>query len=163
MSKTIKDQLSLVKGLDLNQLKLNYESINEVTIDRLLTSSEDGSLMLSADRIANIKKIYRQIKKDFFDNKKMLNEEGWKAIEGYPFSFGVEDTALDLMAFRATGPRMVARVIKDTGILEQGAVSAISKLGRTLQQMAIDGKHDFSPIIEAMLKARQAFNDVHGT
>jgi len=89
-----------------------------------------------------------------------MDSGAWKAIESYPFSFGIEETALDLMSFRGTGPRMVARAIGDTAMLEQGAVSAIKNLGRMLQHIAIDGKHDFSPIIEAMMKAREAFEGV---
>jgi hypothetical protein len=162
MSKTIKDQLHLAPKLELNELKLDYDSINEETIGRLLSKTEGfRDDKMTPERIDRVKRIYRQIKKDFFNNKKLLNEEGWKAIKEYPFSFGVEDTALDLMAFRATGPRMVARAIADTGFLEQGAVPVIKTLGRMLQQIAIDGKHDFSPIIEAMAKARDSFEAVH--
>jgi|GEM_PF-1862772 len=164
ITQKIKDQLHLDPSLDLNKIKINYDSLNEETIERLLTKTEGfGDNKMTPERIERVKKIYRQIKKDFLDNKDFMNNEAFAAIKKYPYSFGVEDTALDLMAFRGTGPRMVARAIADTGILEQGAISTIGKLGRMLQQMAIDGKHDFSPIIEAMMKARQAFNDVHGT
>ena len=162
MTGKIMNRLHLGQKLDLNQLNLNYDSINEETIERLLSKTEGfGDNKMTLERIDRVKMIYKTIKKDFFDNKKLLNEEGWKTIKDYPFSFGVEDTALDLMTFRATGPRMVARAIADTGVLEQGAVPAIKNLGRMLQQMAIDGKHDFSPIIEAMAKARDAFEGVH--
>lgn len=166
ISQKIKDQLRLDPTLDLNKVKITYKSLNEETIERLLKQTKgvdkEGKLLMTPERIETVRKIYRAIRENFL-NGEFLNGKGIEAVKDYPFSFGVEDTDLGLMAFRGTGPRMVARAIKDTGILEEGAIPAISNLGRMLQQMAIDGKHDFSPIIEAMLKARKAFNDVHGT
>lgn len=168
-SKRIKDQLYFdpTSTIDLNKVKIDYGFLNEKTIEELLLNKtegkdKDGNLLMTPERIEKVQKIYRAIRENFL-NGKFLNGEAIDAVEKYPFSFGVEDTDLSLMAFRGTGPRMIARSIKDTGILEQGAVPAITDLGRTLQQMAINGKQDFSPIIEAMLKARKAFNDVHGT
>ena len=166
ISGKVKDQLRLDPSLNLNDIKVDYESLNEVTIERLLKQTKgvdkDGKLLMTQERIEKVKKIYRAIKQNFI-NGKFLDKDGREAVKNYTFSFGVEDTDLGLMAFRGTGPRMVARSIKDTGILEEGAIPAISNLGRMLQAIAIDGKQDFSPIIEAMVKARKAFNDVHGT
>lgn len=166
MSQKIKDQLRLDPTLDLNKVKIKYESLNEETIERLLKQTKgvgkDGKLLMTPERIEIVKKIYRTIGKNFL-NGEFLNEKGIEAVGEYPFSFGVEDTDLGLMAFRGTGPRMVARAIADTGIMEQGVIPAVKNLGRMLNIMAIDGKHDFSPIIEAMIKARNAFNEVHGT
>lgn len=165
-SKKIKDQLYLdpTSTLDLNKVKIDYGFLNKETIERLLSSTEGfGDNKMTPERIKKVQDIYNAIRKNFLNSKFLDEQGGIKAVKDYPFSFGVEDTDLSLMAFRGTGPRMVARSIKDTGILEQGAIPAITDLGRTLQQIAINGKHDFSPIIEAMLKARKAFNDVHGT
>lgn len=166
MSEKIKNQLHLDPTLNLNEIEINYESLNEATIERLLKLTkgvgEDGKLLMTSERIERVKQIYRAIEKNFL-NGEFLNKAGIEAVKDYPFSFGVEDTDIGLMAFRGTGPRMVARAIKDVGILEEAAIPAIAKLGRMLQTMAIDGKHDFSPIIEAMIKARAGFNEVHGT
>lgn len=165
-SQKIRDQLRFDPTLDLSDVNVTHESLDEKTIERLLKTTKgtdkDGKLLMTPERIEKVKQIYQAIKKNFLHGG-FLDNKAIEEVKAYPFSFGVEDTALDLMAFRGTGPRMVARAIKDVAALEEGAIPAISKLGRTLQQMAIDGKHDFSPIIEAMLKARQAFNDVHGT
>lgn len=166
ISQMIKDQLRFDPTLDLNKVKITYESLNETTIERLLKQTKgvgkDDKLLMTPERIEKVKEIYHAIRKNFL-NGEFLNGKAIDAVNAYPFSFGVEDTDLGLMAFRGTGPRMVARAIKDTGILEEGAIPAIKNLGRMLNIMAIDGKHDFSPILEAMIKARNAFNEVHGT
>lgn len=167
-SKKIKDQIYFDPDLtlDLNKVEIDYKQIDENTIKDLLEKTKgvdgNGRLLMTPERIKKVQAIYKAIKKNFL-NGDFLDNEGKKAVKEYFFSFGVEDTDLSLMSFRGTGPRMVARSIKDTGILEQGAVPAISKLGRTLQIMAVDGSFSFEPIIKAMMTARQAFNEVHGT
>ena len=74
----------------------------------------------------------------------------------------MEDTDVSLMAFRATGPRMVARAVKDVGSIESTITNWIINMPLVLNEIAINGKHDISPIIEYMRKAQRAITDVNG-
>lgn len=105
--------------------------------------------------------VYRSII-THYKNTKFLDGEGIKQIEKFKFTFGLEDTDLSLMAFRGTGPRMAARAIKDVATIEQQIIPWIIEMPRVLNEVAINGKHDFTPIIEYMRKAQKAITDVNG-
>jgi hypothetical protein len=66
------------------------------------------------------------------------------------------------MAMRATGPRMIARSINDIGQME-AVTGWIINMPRLLNQIATSGKQDFTPIVEYLQKAQNAFTSVHGT
>lgn len=66
------------------------------------------------------------------------------------------------MAFRGGGPRIVPRAIKDVGIMEREVMPWIDQMPQLFNDLAINGKHDFSPIIEYLRKAKNAYNGVHG-
>ena len=111
------------------------------------------------------------MKKDFFETKTdkkgnkfvYLDNMAFKAIKEYPFTLGLEDTDMSLVAYRGTGPRMVARAIKDTASIEQSVTPWLMNMPNIMSAVATDGKHDISPLIEYMLKAKKAINDVHGS
>ncbi|MCR4276612.1 MAG: hypothetical protein NUV87_00625 [Candidatus Roizmanbacteria bacterium] len=105
--------------------------------------------------------VYRSIIAHY-KNTKFLDGEGIKQIYKFKFTFGLEDTDLSLMAFRGTGPRMAARAIKDVALIEQQIIPWIIEMPRVLNEIAINGKHDFTPIIEYMRKAQKAITDVNG-
>lgn len=165
MSGTIKDQLAFDPTLDLHQLKNIHGVLNEETIERLLSQAKgrdkNGNTM-TPERIAMVKKIYQMIKKDYL-NGEFLDEKGIKAVKDYTFTFGLEDTDISLIAFRGTGPRMIARSIGDIAGMEANVVSGILELPRMLNRIATDGKHDFSALTEYLRKAQDQIQRVHGT
>ncbi len=146
--------------------------LNEAKIRELLSKnySENGDLkdrtFKSEGEISDVIELYRHIKQSFIkkdsSGMEFLDDEGIKRIKDFTFTFGLEDTDVSLMAFRGTGPRMVARAIKDTGTIETEVIPWIIQMPLVLNELAINGKHDFSPIIEYMRKAQRAITDVNG-
>lgn len=105
--------------------------------------------------------LYRLIRQEYL-NDSFLDGEAMDAMNKYPFSFGVEDVDMRLIAFRGTGPRMIARSIGDAALMEEQVIGGFLELPEILHKMSIDGKHDFTPVIEYLLKAKKAFTSVHG-
>ncbi|MFH0979397.1 MAG: hypothetical protein V1803_00390 [Candidatus Roizmanbacteria bacterium] len=165
ISRIIKDQLAHDPTLDLHKVKNLPSVLNEATIERLLsqikTVDKDGNLVWNTERIENVKKLYRTIRKKFFENKDFLNKEASVIIKDYTFTFGLEDTDLSLIAFRGTGPRMIARAIGDIGNIESNVIPGLIDLPKMLKIIATNGKNDFSPLIEYMQKAQKAIQMIH--
>ena len=107
------------------------------------------------------------MKNSFFskdsNGKAYLDQEAFKELKNYPFTIGLEDTDMSLVAYRGTGPRMIARSIKDTALLEQTCTPWLMNMPVIMSEIAVNGKHDITPLIEFMLKAKKAINDVHGS
>ena len=165
ISNVVKDQLAHDPTLDLHKVKNLPSVLNEAAIEKLLsqikTVDKDGNSVWNSGRIENVKKLYRSMRKNFFENKDFLNKEAWEAIDGYTFTFGLEDTDLSLIAFRGTGPRMIARAIGDTGSIETNVTQGMIDLPKMFSHIATDGKHDFSPLIEYLTKAQATIQRVH--
>lgn len=160
MSESIKSAYFMFEGKSLNKITkynyiLNEESIRRLLNDRLKDKKEE--------RIENVIRIWKEMSRsDRYLNSKFLTENGFGAIKNYKFTFGLEDTDFTLMAMRHTGPRMIARSINDTAQME-AITGWIINMPRILNQIATNGKKDFTPIIEYLQKAQNAFTSVHGT
>jgi hypothetical protein len=155
MSEYAKESSHLFPDLKLNNFnKFDYQ-INEQTIRELMEGK------FEQQKINDVIKIFNKMKENYLNNS-FLDKEGFKAINGYKFTFGIEDTDFSLMAMRSTGPRMIARSIGDIGQMES-ITPWIINMPRVLNQIATSGKHDFTPIIEYLQKAQNAFTMVHGT
>jgi hypothetical protein len=139
----------------------NYDELmknfTEGKISELLTAKG-----LEPGRIKKALSVYKLIQEKYLAKEEFLNGEALKAIEEYPFTFGLEDTDLRMIAFRGTGPRMIARQIKDLATMEEKVINGLFGIPKMLKEMAIDGKQDFSPMIKYLLDAQSAFRDVHG-
>jgi len=161
ISEYIKESSHLFPGKGLNNFN-NFEfEINEASIREIMGDAAKGGHPFDAKEINDVVSIWRKMK-ELYLNPKFLDKEGFSAISGYKFTFGLEDTDFTLMAMRNTGPRMIARSIKDTAVMEK-ITPWIIEMPRLLNQIAISGKHDFSPIIEYLQKAQNAITQVHGT
>jgi len=132
-------------------------TLNEGKIRELLKNKG-----FSDERLNNVIKLYERINKKFLSNDKFMNKEAYKVISNYGFSFGLEDTDMRLIAFRGTGPRMIARSIGDVALMEEKVINGIMKLPGLFHEMSIDGKQDFSKVIEYLRQAQDAFRGVHG-
>ncbi|MBI5127417.1 hypothetical protein HZA76_03090 [Candidatus Roizmanbacteria bacterium] len=162
ISELIRAQIGLDKELTLDKIENLPYRLDEKTIRELLSKNADGKEgFLSNERIEDVVALFKQIKINF-DNFDFLNDRASEEIRKYSFTFGLEDTDVSLMAFRGTGPRMIARAIKDTGSLEAEVVPWILNMPQLLNEIATNGSYDFSKIIEYLKKAQMALTMVHG-
>jgi len=129
-------------------------NLNEKTIKELL-----GKTTIGNERIEDVLSLYKIIQEKFIGDTKFLDGEGVTAIEKFPFSFGVENTDMKLCAYRATGPRMIARQIKDMASMEK-VVNGFVGLPKLFIQIAKNG--DYSELIKYLLECQDIFRDVHG-
>jgi len=157
ISSKIKQGLSLDKSLGLQNFSHLSFKLNEDTIKELLSKKH-----ISKERVDEVLFVYSKIKDNFLKSS-YLDGDAIKQRNEYSFTFGLEDTDFTLMAFRGGGPRIVPRAIKDVGIMEREVMPWIDKMPHILNDLAINGKHDFSSIIEYLRKAQEAYNNVHGT
>ncbi len=139
---------------------LHYQ-LDENRIRELLSKNKENKMFKSEKEINDAVEVFKKIKESFKE-KDFLDDEAYKRIKNYTFTFGMEDTDISLMNFRGTGPRMIARAIKDVASIEQTVTPWILNMPMVLNEIAINGKHDFSPIIEYMRKAQKAITDING-
>lgn len=156
ISDKIKKGLSLDRKLGLGDFShLSYQ-LDENTLKELLSEKK-----IPEKRINEAIYVYNKIK-DIFLKNSYLDDKGIKQRKEYTFTFGLEDTDFTLMAFRGGGPRIVPRAIKDVGIMEKEVMPWIDKMPWLFSDMAVNGKHDFTPVIEYIKAAKNAYNGVHG-
>lgn len=166
ISEKIREEISFDKEWTLDRsdkikdlpFRLDEEGIRKLLKNKY--KSEDG--YKSQEEIQRVVDLWNHINNDF-NTSKFLDSKGAEKIEEYKFTFGLEDTDMSLIAYRGTGPRMIARAIKDIGGIEAAVTPWISNMPQIMNEVAISGKHDFSPIIEYLRKAQKAIFDVHGT
>jgi hypothetical protein len=130
-------------------------NLNEKSITELLRSKG-----LTPERIKKTIDLYTLIKEKFIGKEEFLDGEAVEAINKYPFSFGVENTDMKLIAYRGTGPRMVARQIKDIAAMEKTVIGGFVGLPQMFGEIAKTG--DFSPLIKYLKECQNVFLDVHG-
>ena len=70
----------------------------------------------------------------------------------YKYTFGLEELDLSFIPWRAGGNRMLPRAIGDISEVEKNVSGEIMKFPDALRKIAIDGKHDFGPILEILEK-----------
>lgn len=141
--------------------RLSENKIRELLSKNVSDKENVDRTFKTEKEINDVLELYRQIKQDFM-KPEYLDSKGKKQIKEFRFTFGLEDTDVSLMAFRGTGPRMVARAIKDTATIEHEIIPWIIQMPLLLNEIAINGKHDFTPVIEYMRKAQRAITDVNG-
>ena len=144
---------------EFDDIDVGYR-LNEEKIRELLSKNKEDKTFKSEKEINDAIEVFRHIK-DSFKKGEFLDNEGAKRIQDYTFTFGLEDTDISLMNFRGTGPRMVARAVKDVALAEQVITPWIIEMPRIMNEIAINGKHDFSPLIEYMRKAQKAITEIH--
>lgn len=167
ISEKIREQISFDKNWKLNQIDESFSlRLNEDMIKELLAKKSNGKdIFKSSKEIDDVVALWRYIRTDLGKDKFLDRVEGGGAekINDYTFTFGLEDTDISLIPYRGTGPRMIARAIKDTGSIEQNVTQWMLKMPDVLSEIAVNGKHDFTPIVEYLRTAKKAINDVHGS
>jgi len=163
ISRQIREQMSFNKDLKLNEIENLPSKLNEAMIRKLLSKDSLGKNEFKSEKdIQRVVDLWRHINKDY-NNEQFLDGEGTAKIKEYKFTFGLEDTDISLIPYRGTGPRMIARAIKDIGSVEATVTPWLLNMPNIMNEIAVSGKHDFSPIIEYMRKAQKAIFDIHGT
>ena len=170
ISGKIREEMSFNEDFGLNQtdkiIDLPYRLSGD-KIRELLSKNSNGKEFKSPEEVERVVKLWEYMKADFFktdtDGKVYLDGIAFEEIKKYPFTIGLEDTDMSLVAYRATGPRMVARAIKDIASIEANITSWLINMQNILPEIAINGKHDSSPMIEYFRKGQKAIFDVHGS
>lgn len=163
ISRQIREQMSFNKDLKLNEIENLPSKLDEAMIRKLLSKDSLGKNEFKSEKdIQRVVDLWRHINKDY-NNEQFLDGEGAEKIKEYKFTFGLEDTDISLIPYRGTGPRMVARAIKDIGSIEATVTPWLLNMPNIMSEVAVSGKHDFSPIIEYMRKAQKSIFGVHGT
>ena len=163
ISKQIREQMSFNKDLKLNEIENLPSRLDEAMIRKLLSKdSRNENEFKSEEDIQRVVDLWRHINNDYNTNQ-FLDGEGATKIKEYKFTFGLEDTDISLIPYRGTGPRMIARAIKDIGSIEATVTPWLLNMPGIMSEIAVNGKHDFSGLIEYLRKAQKAIFDVHGT
>ena len=141
-----------------------YELTQDV-VRRLLQSKG-----YSEERINNTCTLLGKIETNYMQGKegiKFLDETllgmvktGDTVTKDYKFTFGLEEMAMSFIPWRAAGSRMLPRAISDISNVEKNVAGEILKFPDTLNKMAIDGKHDFSPVLEICEKVYKAMEGI---
>ncbi|MEK6900054.1 MAG: hypothetical protein AABX05_02935, partial [Nanoarchaeota archaeon] len=130
ISGKIREEMSFNEDFGLNQtdkiIDLPYRLSGD-KIRELLSKNSNGKEFKSPEEVERVVKLWEYMKADFFktdtDGKVYLDGIAFEEIKKYPFTIGLEDTDMSLVAYRATGPRMVARAIKDIASIEANITS----------------------------------------
>lgn len=144
-------------GLSIGDKK--YE-INEESIRRLLTGKVN-----SAAEVENVVSLYTKIKGNYLTDKK-FDEEYKKKYLGddkeYRYTVGIEELDARFISFRAAGGTIIPRIVNDIAKVENDVVGNIGEMFKSFHSVAIDSKHDFSPILEAIGKMKTTYEGIHG-
>lgn len=165
MSKIVRERIKLEPTIKLSEFDDIPYRLTAKKIKDLFTQAvgHDGRpLMADQKRISEVLDLYQVLNKTIL-NEAYLNGDAIKDVKGYTYTFGLEDTDFSLMTWRATGPRLTARALNDTGSMEKNVIPWIIEMPKLLNKIAVSGKHDFSPIIEYLQKAQDTITAVHGT
>src|SRR3989344_867094 len=156
--------------IGLDELEGIDFKLNESTIRQLLENEAKDITPIEIDQAVDLYKILKEDYigldsakgKKFFDEFALYLNPAFSEEGGYTFTFGLPDTDFSFVTFRGTGPRLVARAIKDTAQIEQKVVGNIFKLDETLRTMAGDGKQDFEPLVQILYEIKNALEEIHG-
>ncbi len=177
------DLLSLPDGNDANGVlidksrdlyriagNINYR-LDEREIRRLLAGKLAGR---PANQIDRVIELYHKIMDSYYDpnsgflhdknNANFLDEYANTIKRGdFKYTFALDEAALDFIPFRSAGQRVLPRAIGDISSVEQNVVDGIKKFPDLLLITSINGKNDFSEIIQTIAKAKKALDGAIGS
>jgi len=136
-------------------------------IEYRLTPEKVADLLggkLDGARIAQVQALLRNIQTTYSRNTEYLDGSlaGFLRHGEYKFTFAADEVDLSFIPWRGAGARVLPRAIGDISVIEKSVAPELIKVPKVLQQLAIDGKQDFSPIIEIMTKVHGALDGIHG-
>jgi len=80
----------------------------------------------------------------------------------FPFSIAPEELENSLLAWRASGEKVLKRRLGDIASVETEVFANLTKFISLLPQVATDGKHDFKPLVEVIKKIQTFLQGAHG-
>lgn len=158
---------ALVEGKPLEEADLTF-TLQGKTIEGYRLTEEAIDALLRSKRfdetdIGRAKEVFNKIKQEYIENDTFLKKFTKEYIKGnkYPFALGIEEFDARFVAFRGGGPRILPRSLKDTAALEMNVVHEIQNFLGVLRTAAIDGKKDFSPIVQSLARVKGTLENVH--
>ncbi len=140
------DKLDQLNVLGDFEYKLSEEKISSLLKGKL-----------SPEKINQVAEFYKKLEELYSNNPVYLDKFGnFIRDETYKFTFGLEELDLGFVPFRSAGPRVLPRAIGDIATTEQGLSDVVKNFPDMLQKVAIGGKGDFSEIVNAIAKAKDA-------
>lgn len=139
--------------------ELDYKLTEGKIVDLLKGKIDDPA------RLEQIKDLYRRITTAYSGNEAFLDGRLARMLKSgeYKFSFALDEVDMTFIPFRGAGARVLPRAIGDISAIEKNVAAELTKLPKTLQQIAIDGKHDVAPVVEIMTKVYGALDGIIGT
>lgn len=168
LRKRVSERMREIKKLPENEHykfgEVPYELTQEVVRELLRGSGyEESKIQNACTLLSKIEAKYTHGKDGakFLDST-LLNmiKAGGVVSRDYKFTFGLEELDMSFIPWRAAGNRLLPRAIGDISTVEKNVAGEIMKLPATLNQMAIDGKHDFSPVLEICEKVYKAMEGI---
>ncbi|MDH7476709.1 MAG: hypothetical protein QHH09_04625, partial [Microgenomates group bacterium] len=114
-------------------------------------------------KVAKALELVKLIKEHYSENEGFLNDFASfirGGLKKYPFTFALEDTDISLLKFSGGGQTVIPRFIGDISQIEQNVVQPILNFPQLLHMVSIDGKHDFSKIIETIQKIKTTIEGI---
>lgn len=164
----VSDEMRKIKGLPESEHyrfgEVPYELTQEVVTELLRGKGfSDEQIKNACTLLGKIESHYMQGKEGikFLDTTLLNNVKAGGAVDkDYKFTFGLEELDMSFIPWRAGGNRMLPRAIGDISTVEKNVAGELIKLPGILNQMAIDGKHDFGPVLEICEKVYKAMEGI---
>lgn len=147
---------SLLENGDLTNVSTKF--ILKDNLERLLEGKIGGP------ELNDVKAVYDKMFKTFQtkDFIKYGLSEFASAHKKFPYAVGQEEFDARYITFRGSGGRVLPRALGDIGKIETGVHANLMKFLGSLHNVAIDPKHDFSPLIESIEHIKKEIEGIHG-
>ena len=149
------------------QKKAGKELFQQTDIEYRLSDDKLRKLLkgkIEPTGIESSVNLYKKLNETYAQDEKFLNDFGEYIRTGkYKFTFAIEELDMGWVPFREAGPRVLARAVKDISNLEQNLSNTIIQFPELLKTTSINGKGDFSEIVNAIAKAKTSVSGVIGT
>ena len=153
---------------EMKKVQERKQDLSTAEYDYNLTEEKLGNILseknIDPERIERAKKLLRLIKQDYAGNDIFLDNYGEDDIreKKYPFTFALGELDTSFLAFRSTGQNMLTRAIGEISRVEDEVVKEVFNFAQLLHTTAIDGKKDFSKIVESIKKMKLCIESMHG-
>lgn len=145
--------------MTLYDLDIKDYVVNDTTIDAYLK----GEGITDEDRI-KAKELLTAIHKECYSGEKLtaLGKKFEHRGSNFPFALGTEELETTFLSYRNSGERVLARALGDTGHVETNVFGPLKEWLGALRSVAVDEKHDVSPLITSIAKMRTELVGIHG-
>ena len=146
---------------------LEYKVTAKTLTDVLSPLVKQGKM--SQERLDNVLKLYGLIETNYINNDAFIDKElvpyfknGGAIDRKSKYTIALDETDLSFIPFRGGGQSVLKRALGDINSTEQNLVKPIGEFVKKIRDMAINGKKDFSPIIEIIGKVWGSMDGIIG-